>query len=185
MQEAQVWSLGRNDPLKNGMATHSSIPAWEIPRTEEPGRLPSMGLWRIGLNWVANANTCLVWWCLGPFMLLQMALFHSFYGSVIFYCQYVPHLLYSFIYRWTVNLFPCLAVVNYAAMNIGVLHLFDAEFCLDICPGVRLLGHMVALFLAFSRNLHTVLHSTTPIYISISCIGGFKTPFLTNRGVER
>ena len=43
MQEAQVWSLG-NDPLKNGMATHSSIPAWEIPRTEEPGRLPSMGL---------------------------------------------------------------------------------------------------------------------------------------------
>ena len=44
MQEAQVWSLGRNDPLKNGMATHSSIPAWEIPRTEEPGRLPSMGL---------------------------------------------------------------------------------------------------------------------------------------------
>ena len=46
-------------------------------------------------------------------------------------------------------MFPCLAIVNSAAMNIGVLHLFELEFCLDICPGVGLLGHMVALFLAF------------------------------------
>ena len=37
MQEMQVWSLGREDPLKKEMATHSSIPAWEIPRMEEPG----------------------------------------------------------------------------------------------------------------------------------------------------
>ena len=37
MQEIQVWSLGREDPLKKEMATHSSIPAWEIPWTEEPG----------------------------------------------------------------------------------------------------------------------------------------------------
>ena len=37
MQETRVWSLGREDPLKNGMATHSSILAWRIPWTEEPG----------------------------------------------------------------------------------------------------------------------------------------------------
>ena len=42
VQENQVWSLGRADPLKKGMATHSSILAWRIPWTEEPGELQSV-----------------------------------------------------------------------------------------------------------------------------------------------
>ena len=48
MQETQVQSLGLKDPLEKGMATHSSILAWRIPWTEEPGRLQSMGLQRVG-----------------------------------------------------------------------------------------------------------------------------------------
>ena len=44
MQETQVWSLGLEDPLEKGMATHSSIFAWEIPWTEEVGGPQSMGL---------------------------------------------------------------------------------------------------------------------------------------------
>ena len=47
MQETRVQSLGQEDPLEKGMATHSSIPAWRIPWTEEPGRLQSMGLQRV------------------------------------------------------------------------------------------------------------------------------------------
>ena len=47
MQESQFPSLGRKDPLEKEMATHSSIPAWEIPWTEEPGGLQSMGLQRV------------------------------------------------------------------------------------------------------------------------------------------
>ena len=43
MQESQVGFLGREDPLEKGMATHSSVLAWEIPRTEEPGGLQSVG----------------------------------------------------------------------------------------------------------------------------------------------
>ena len=43
MQETQVRSLGWEDLLEKEMATHSSILAWRIPRTEEPGGLPSMG----------------------------------------------------------------------------------------------------------------------------------------------
>ena len=39
MQETQVWSLGQEDPLQEGMATHSSILAWGFPWTEEPGGL--------------------------------------------------------------------------------------------------------------------------------------------------
>ena len=42
-QEIQVQSLGQEDPLEEGTATHSSILAWRIPRTEEPGGLQSMG----------------------------------------------------------------------------------------------------------------------------------------------
>ena len=44
MQETQVQSLGGGDPLEKGMATHSSILAWRIPRTKEPGGLQSMEL---------------------------------------------------------------------------------------------------------------------------------------------
>ena len=48
MQETWVRSLGREDPLEKEMATHSSILAWRIPWTEEPGRLQSMGSQRVG-----------------------------------------------------------------------------------------------------------------------------------------
>ena len=48
MQETQVRSLGQEGPLEKGMATHSSIHAREIPWTEEPGGLQSMGLQRVG-----------------------------------------------------------------------------------------------------------------------------------------
>ena len=44
MQETQVQSLGHEDPLEKDMATHSSILAWRIPWTEEPGGLQFMGL---------------------------------------------------------------------------------------------------------------------------------------------
>ena len=49
-QETSVRSLGWEDPLEKGMATHSSILACRIPRTEEPGRLQSMGSQRVGHN---------------------------------------------------------------------------------------------------------------------------------------
>ena len=50
MQETWVRSLDREDPLEKKMATHSSILAWRIPRTEEPGGLQSMGSQRVGHN---------------------------------------------------------------------------------------------------------------------------------------
>ena len=50
MEETQVQSLGQGDSLERGMATHSNILAWRIPWTEEPGRLQSMRLQRVGLS---------------------------------------------------------------------------------------------------------------------------------------
>ena len=55
MQEMQVRSLGREDPLEKETATHSSILAWRIPWTEEPGGLQSMGSQRARHDWVTNA----------------------------------------------------------------------------------------------------------------------------------
>ena len=50
VQETQVRSLGQEDPLEKEMATHSSVLAWRIPWTEEPGGLQSMRLRRVGHN---------------------------------------------------------------------------------------------------------------------------------------
>ena len=57
MQETQFQSLGREDPLEKGMATHSSILALRIPWTEEPGRLQSMWSQRVGHDWVTFTFT--------------------------------------------------------------------------------------------------------------------------------
>ena len=54
MRETWVWSLGREDPLEKEMATHSSTLAWKIPWMEEPGRLQSMGLQRVGHDWATS-----------------------------------------------------------------------------------------------------------------------------------
>ena len=55
-KEMGVQSLGLEDPLEEGMATHSSILAWRIPWTEEPGGLQSMGLQRVEqqLKWLST-----------------------------------------------------------------------------------------------------------------------------------
>ena len=50
MQEMQVRSLGQEDPLEKGMATHSNILAWRISQTEELCRLQSIGSQRVGYN---------------------------------------------------------------------------------------------------------------------------------------
>ena len=57
IQETQVWSLGGEDPMEKGMATHSSICAWRIPGTEKPSKLQPMGLQRVRHDWATNTHT--------------------------------------------------------------------------------------------------------------------------------
>ena len=54
MRETWARSLGREGPLEKEMATHSSILAWRIPWTEEPGGLQSTGLQRVGHDWATS-----------------------------------------------------------------------------------------------------------------------------------
>ena len=55
--ETRIWSLDQEDPLEKVVATHSSIVAWRIPWTEEPGRLQSMGLQRVKPDWATHTHT--------------------------------------------------------------------------------------------------------------------------------
>ena len=57
MQETQVRFLGWEDSLEKRLATHSSIPAWRIPRKKEPGQLQSMGLQRVEQDSATNTFT--------------------------------------------------------------------------------------------------------------------------------
>ena len=57
MQETWAWSLSREDPLEKGMATYSSILAWRIPSTKEPGGPQSMRSRRVGHDWATNTFT--------------------------------------------------------------------------------------------------------------------------------
>ena len=61
MQEMWVRSLGWEDPLVKEMTTHSCILAWEIPWTEEPGRLQSMGSQRVGYNLATKQEKTATW----------------------------------------------------------------------------------------------------------------------------
>ena len=61
MQETKVQSLDRENTLEKGMATHSSILAWRIPWTEEPGRLQSMVSQRAGLDWTTFTFMLTLW----------------------------------------------------------------------------------------------------------------------------
>ena len=72
MQEAQARSLGQDDPLQKQMATHSSIPAWRIPRTEEPGRLQPMGVTESDTTEQLHFHFCFLP-CLNPSLIQFLA----------------------------------------------------------------------------------------------------------------
>ena len=61
--DGQVQPVGWEDPLEEGMATHSSILAWKTPWTSEPGRLQSLGSQRVGDAWVYTCSTHIVTNC--------------------------------------------------------------------------------------------------------------------------
>ena len=82
VQETWVQSLDWEDPLEEGMATHSSILTWEIPWTEEPGGLQSVGSQRVGHNWATKRSTELA---------LQVLLIRKSSSTCPFPKQLVPH----------------------------------------------------------------------------------------------
>ena len=98
VRETQVWSLGEEDPMEKETATHSSILAWKIPWTEEPGRLPSMGSQRVRHDW-ATSLSLTIWTFVGKVMSL---LFNTPSRFVIAFLPRSKHLLISWLKSSTV-----------------------------------------------------------------------------------
>ena len=90
-QETQVWSLGQEDPLEKEMASYSSILAWKIPWTEEPGGLQSMGLQ--SQTWLSDFHF--------HFLLSSLSLFNEYIFSrtyPLYLLTLVPLFLLSFCF---------------------------------------------------------------------------------------
>ena len=90
--------------LEKDMATHSSVLAWRIPGTGEPGGLPSMGSHRVGHDW-------------------------SDLAAAVFHCIYVLHLIYTFICQWTFRLLPCSSCCEQCCSELwGACVFFNYDF---------------------------------------------------------
>ena len=129
MWETWVWSMGWEDPLQKGIAIHSSILAWRIPWTEEPGGLQSMGLQRVGHNWSTNTFTL--------FFLRQNSLFHLIFRATVstgYY--YYFHLKYDLkIGRDVEKLDQGLSTIRYwTCIQVGAgLQRHILSFCPKLC----------------------------------------------------
>ena len=94
MQDTWVWSLGQEDPLEKGKATHSSMPAWRIPWTEEPAGYSPWGH-RVRHDWATNTSLSLrcTWFFFSGFwvgMLIHLLSFIPIYGHKVFMVMNCP-----------------------------------------------------------------------------------------------
>ena len=97
-----VQSLGQEDPLEKGMATHSSILAWRIPRTEEPGRLQSMGSKELDKTEHAGRQAVFQFVCVCVCMCVYMCV-----CVYVCMCIYVYTDVYLYIYT---HLYICVCI---------------------------------------------------------------------------
>jgi len=100
-----------------------------------------------------------VWQILGPFTSLQMTLFHSCSGWVVFHCMYAPHLLYPFICHWTFRLFPCPGYCKSAATNTGVHVSFWIMVFSRYMSSSGIAGSYGSYMFSYLRNFHTAFYS--------------------------
>ena len=99
VQEMWVWSLSQEDPLEKEMATHSGILAWKIPRTEEPSRLETMELQRVGHDWATSLSLSFTLYCLYPFHSLLLRL--SYYEIIWVHCVFALSMQPFEYFIWT------------------------------------------------------------------------------------
>ena len=109
MWDTQVRSLSREDPLEKEMATHSSILAWRIPWTEEPGQLQSTEsakslAWLTDEHWPLVKLTCLTWAC---HFLLSKHLYKPVNSTVLTFISVLELLKYLSYYKSQCFLFHC------------------------------------------------------------------------------
>ena len=115
--ETQVWSLGQQDPLEKEMATQSNVLAWRIQWTEEPSRLQSMGLQRVGHDWATSLTFTIGQWAQRK----QTAFESSWFFSL---CVHVSLYAYSTFLKATLTIF-------HWGREIHSVSLATSLFCTD------------------------------------------------------
>ena len=133
----QVWSLGREYPLKEGITIHSIILAWKIPWTEEPGRLQSMGSQRVTHDWVTFTFTFFI-----PRRGLPNHMVDLFSGSFLkeppycfpqWLCQFTfPPVLYECFHFSTPSLAFICRLFDDSHYTIVRWHLIVALICVSL-----------------------------------------------------
>ena len=142
----QVWFLGWEDALEKGMATHSSILAWRIPWTEEPGGLQSMGSQRVGHDWSNLAHTFIISVCMYLLCIYVWIYLLSIYLSIICVCKYVCiHIFIIYrvhnvfiIYELNIYVYRCVSMyvsVYYLSSVHAYMHVV-CTYYLPICQWV-------------------------------------------------
>ena len=99
LQETWLWSLGQEDPLEEGMATHSSSPIWRFPWTEEPGRLQSMVSQGVGHNWSDLPDTSILHLVKYFFQWMDKEVLVHIYNGILFKPYKRTH-FESVLMRW-------------------------------------------------------------------------------------
>ena len=112
----RVWSLCWEDPLKEGMATHSSILSWRIPWTEEPGGLQSMGLQRVGhwSNLAQHTHTIIYTFTYSSFLP------HNYYSFTVFNVTYICE---NFNCEILTNVYNCVTLTPFMSMTYFTMFL--------------------------------------------------------------
>ena len=135
MPEAQV-SLDKEDPLEKEIAVHSSILAWEIPWTEKPGRLQSMGSQRVGQDFLSQiwmiALPCRVFLVLGVFL----SLLGIYYATPLWPAKFF--LKSQLIVLWE---FPCTCFFLVAFKTLLIIHF--CQFIYNVSRWGPLWVHLV------------------------------------------
>ena len=134
VRETRVRMLGWENPLEKGMATHSSILAWRIPGTEEPGGLQSMGSQRVGHDWAAISHSLTK-----PLELHAVTSPPTNEKKVTQFAALTPKTIGNFRGFWTrANRSPCLAL----QISLPLLHTTTFWLLASHCPKHRNL-HLV------------------------------------------
>ena len=127
--DGRVWSLGREDPLEDGVATHSSILAWKIPWTEEPGGPKSIECQRVGHDWSAwrACSSCLLLWDRAAVLVHLWHVINKSLSAVVQYrfiahswfCELAESVLFG-MNPWTWSRFAKNVLTHWVPLCVGV-----------------------------------------------------------------
>ena len=159
----QVRFLGQEDPLEEEMASHSSILAWRIPRTEEPGGLQSVGSQTVGHNWSDLAHTHylktlnLVWFY---FLFLTLGFFFSSSGKIV--CLLSKHQNYCVSLLWRqvstiLTLIPCMPLCTWHVSFISTFILGAIQTLTSLSVHKNLVKQFVAVCELYLKKMRSFL----------------------------